>query len=98
MAFDVNRRTYRFDQALGNQRRLLRVTHGRQDDSELVAADTRQRIAIAQRGAQPFGNRTQQLVADLVAKRIVYVLEIVEIQTEHGGLSAALRIMPQRLA
>ena len=59
-------------------------------DRELVAAGSRDQILVAHEVAQARGNRAQQGIADGVAERIVDDLEVVEIQTEDGGVAAAL--------
>ena len=54
------------------------------DDGELVAADARDQVVLAEAGRQPGGHRLQQLVADGMAERIVDALELVEVEVEHG--------------
>ena len=55
-------------------------------DDELVAAESGQHVALAQRRAQPLGHDLQQLVADLVAEAVVDRLEVVEVDEQHRHL------------
>jgi hypothetical protein len=59
-------------------RRLLGVGAA-QEDAELVAPEARDDVALAQRLAQPRADAAQQLVADVVAERVVELLELVEV-------------------
>ena len=51
---------------------------------ELVAAEPRDRVVLADRAADALRDGAQQLVADRMAERIVHALEVVEVETEHG--------------
>ncbi len=55
-----------------------------QDDHELVAAESRHRIAFAQAFEQPSRGLAQQLVADGVAEAVVDLLELVEVDDHQG--------------
>ena len=59
------------------------------DDGELVAAEARHQILAAHDVAQPLGDAEDQLVADVMAERVVDVLEVIEVDVEHGGSLAA---------
>ena len=66
---------------------------------ELVAAHARDGVAGAQRGVEAERDRLQQLVAGVVAERVVDHLEAVEVEEEHRGARAgpAAACSPQRL-
>ena len=66
------------------------VGAGRGDDGELVAADAGDEIVAADGVGEPLRHRADQLVADRMAERIVDVLEVVEVDVEHGRRRAAL--------
>jgi hypothetical protein len=55
---------------------------------ELVAAQARADVAIAQTAPQPLGHGDQQLVADQMTQRVVDELEAVQVQEQHGGVGA----------
>ncbi len=61
----------------------LECMSGRLDD-EFIAADARDRVALAQALRQALRDDLQDIVADLVAQRIIDVLEIVEIDRGDG--------------
>ena len=48
--------------------RAMRRVEARQHDDELVAAQARDRVALAHRAGQPLRDRLQQLVAGVVAR------------------------------
>ena len=64
---------------------------------ELVAAHARHGVVVAQRGAQPARDLLQQLVADVVAQRIVDELEAVEVDEQHRHLLVEALRLRQRL-
>ena len=68
--------------------------HVGQQDRELVAAQPRDDVVVPQRAAQPFGDLLEQLVAAVVAERVVDVLEPVDVQ-EHEP-DAGARSPPPR--
>ena len=73
-------------------RRLLRV-EARQDHDELVAAQPRDGVRLAHRAGQPLRDRLQQLVAGVVAQRVVDALEVVEVEEQARDVRAvALRL------
>ena len=53
-----------------------------QQHGELVAAEPGERVAAAQRAAQPGGDLAQQPVAVVVAERVVDLLEPVEVDQQ----------------
>ena len=62
----------------GRPRRGRRAEHG-----ELVAAEAGDRVARADRGAQPVGDGDEQPVAGGVAEAVVDHLEVVEVEEQH---------------
>ena len=74
------------------ERRVRRIEPG-QDHDELVAAEPRDRVGFAHRGREALRHRLQQLVARVVAERVVDALEVIEIEEQAGDVRAvALRL------
>ena len=74
------------------ERRMRRIEAG-QDHDELVAAEARDGVALAHRAGQPLRDRLQQLVAGIVAERVVDALEVIEVEEDARDLhAAALRL------
>ncbi len=73
----------RFQQPLGDQLRAGRDRQLLGQDDELVAAETPERVGLANRALQARRDGAQQLVAGAVAERVVDQLEVVEVD-EHG--------------
>lgn len=71
------------------------VFQPRQHHGKFVTADACQRVVIAQRHAQTFGYRAQQFVTNLVAERVIDVLEVIEIQTQRGGVAVSIAVALQ---
>ena len=81
-----------------------RLTHGRFDavgdcqrrdpvdvlahDEEFVASEARHRVARPHRHPQPAADLDERVVARRVAVRVVDLLEVVEIDEQHGGRTA----------
>jgi hypothetical protein len=63
---------------------LLDVGDAVEDDDEFVAAHATHRVAAADATLQLAGHRPQEAVADVMAERIVHVLEAVEVDEQHG--------------
>ena len=68
------------------------------DDGEFVAADAGDGVGLAQQRAQPVADLLDELVAGIVAERVVDLLEAVEIEHEQGDLLARAAVAGQRLA
>ena len=68
------------------------------DDGEFVAADAGDRVGLAQQRAQPLADLLDELVAGIVAERVVDLLEAVEIEHQQGDLLARAAVAGQRLA
>ena len=90
MAFDLVGLDHRVADALRKRRGVGSLLHLRHDDGELVAAHARDHVELARAAAQTLADQLEQLVADMVAERIVDALEVVEVETEHREALAAL--------
>ena len=97
VAVNVVGRADRLGDAPGQPLRVGGIGDVGLDDGELVAADARDGVGFAHAAAQPAGHHPQQLVAGRMAERVVDVLELVEIETQHREPLAALD-MGQRFA
>ena len=71
--------------ALGDHGRLARVADVVEQERELVAAEAGDGVVGPQRRLQPARDGDQQLVADVVAERVVDELEAVEVEEQHRG-------------
>ena len=69
-------------------RRGLGRALGRSRIAELVAAEARHGVAGAQAAGEPSADLLQQLVAGVVAERVVDLLEAVEVHQQHRDLLA----------
>ncbi len=85
VAGDRIRRADGGDQPLGKPRHLDVVVADRGDHREFVAAQPRHQVVAAQRVRQAQRGVADQLVADVMAERVVDVLEVIEVDIEHGG-------------
>ena len=63
-------------------RGVLRLLQAFERDDEFVAAQPRERVAFADAVLHPVGHFLQQQIADLVAERVVDVLEPVEVDEQ----------------
>ncbi len=61
-------------------------------DGEFVAAEPRNHRLVPRAIAQTLGDRAQQFVADMMAERIVDLLESVEIEAQHGKAALATEV------
>jgi hypothetical protein len=82
-------RADRGDDAAGDRLQRIGIRRAGGDDGELVAAEAGDQIVAAHDPAQPLRDVENELVADMVAERVVDVLEVIEIDVEHGGRQAA---------
>ena len=71
----------------GARRRLVARL---EDDRELVAAEARERVVVAQELLQARADLAQHLVAGVVAERVVELLEAVEVDQQQRQLAVAL--------
>ena len=81
-----DRRRDLLQQPFGDNRRLGRLGHGREQHGELVAADARDRVAGAKQGLQPLAEDREHLVADAVPVLVVDLLELVDVDVHERGL------------
>ena len=88
-ARDHNRFAQRFLNAEGDDVCLLLVADRLQQNRELVAAEARQRVSVAQARLEAARHRDQHFVADEMAKAVVHHLEAVEVEIENRESSAA---------
>ena len=70
--------------------RLVRVETGK-NDHEFVAAEARNSVRLAHRAGQSLRDRLQQLIARIVAKRIVDAFEVIEVEEEARHLVPVAR-------
>ena len=81
------------DQLLRHRGGLARLGDVLQQHAELVAADARDEVVAAHRGAQARGDHLEQAVAHLVAERVVDLLEVVQVEEQQRrGLVVAPRV------
>ena len=91
-------RANRLAQQVGHGVGLARTLQGGQYGDEFVAAQARHQILGPNGGAQAPRHLAQQLVAGLVAQRIIDRLEMVEVDEQHGHLGVrALRLLHRGL-
>ena len=83
--------------AAGHARGFAGVGDVREADDELVAAQPRGGVLLAQAVGEALRDGGQQQVADRVAERVVDVLEAVEIEEQHGELAASAMRAGDRL-
>ena len=70
------------------------ILHIAQDHGELVATQARDGVAFLDAGAQALRDDGQQLVAGLVAQRIVDLLEVVQVDVEQRATRRRVRPRP----
>ena len=66
-------------------------------DAELVPAESRHRVADAQAADEPLGDELQELVAVVVAERVVDLLELVQVHDQQRQRLARPERRPDRL-
>jgi hypothetical protein len=74
----------------------FRIGDRRQKDGEFVTAEPRHQILGSHGAIQPGDDLLQQQVAHGVAKRVVHVLEVVDIEIEHGEMRRAAQARGER--
>ena len=84
VAVDAAQRRQRFDQAQRDPVQLRVVDAVVDQHGEFVAAEPRDRVLAAQAGAQALRHHHQQPVTRGVAERVVDVLEVVQVEHQHG--------------
>ena len=93
VAVDRVGRADRGDDAPGDRLQRIGIRGAGGDDGEFVAAEPGDEIVAAHDAAEALRDVENQLVADVVAERIVDVLEVVEVDVEHGRRRAAARAL-----
>src|SRR5262249_34750908 len=83
-------RADRREDAFGYRLQRIIVRGADHDDGKLVAAEAGNEIVVAHDLTQAPRDVENELVADVMAERIVAVLEVIEIDIEHGGSRAAV--------
>ena len=89
VAADHVGRADRGNDAAGDRLQRIRIRGAMGDDGELVAAEAGHQIVAAHDVAQPLGDVEDELVADVMAERVVDVLEVIEVDVEHRRGRAA---------
>ena len=69
---------------------ILNAMHARRIDHEFVTADSRYDIALAEGVLQDAAYALQEYVADRVAQRVIYALEIVDVDNEERPGNTAI--------
>ena len=93
----VGRRRHRVEQLAGDQRGVLGLGEVLDQDRELVAAQPRDRVGLAQAVAEPLRHDRQQAVAGAMAEAIVDRLEAVEVE-DHDREQALVAPRPGQRA
>ncbi len=83
LADQQERAGHRGEDLLSDGHDVLPVVEFRKQDDELVAAQPRHGVAVAQAALEAIGDFLQQLVAGLVAQRVVDLLESIQVQEQH---------------
>ena len=96
IAVDEHRATDLAQDSLGEFGGLLGTGDAALQDREFVAAPTGDKVAWLHQRLQPMGNLDQQLVAARVAKAVVDLLEIVEIEKQHIRARGVVGMRAQR--
>ena len=86
----------RRQEALGGAHAVGATARGRHDRDELVAAQPGERERVGQLRPHPVGDLAQQLVPDVVAERVVDLLEAVDVDEQQADRLAAGRGRIQR--
>ncbi len=90
MAVDIEGLVEKANDAPGEGRGLVGAPHRRLHDDEFVPAEAGDEVGVAHDRAQAIGHRAEQLVALRMAKRVVHLLELVEVDEQDGAALALL--------
>ena len=85
---DDDGRLQRVEQPLGDLDRAALAGQPLAQHRELVAAHARERVALRDQRPEPHRDLAEQLVAALMAERVVDELEAVDVEHEHGDRAA----------
>jgi len=88
VAIDAERRLDHVEQLLGDVAGIHRAADALHEDGELIATEPRHDVAGAHLGGEPLRHLLQQLVAGLVAQRVVDHLELVDVEEEQRHAAA----------
>ncbi len=97
MRAEVEWRCQGSDHALRHQGGRLLIRQPRQQHRELIAADPRQRIAIANTALKTLPHELQRDIARLVPEGVIDRLEAIEVEHEHGEHGAVAPRTPHGL-
>ncbi len=78
-----------FDETRGECGRFGRQEGAGLQDRELIAAEARDEVAVANAVPEPARDGFEEQVPDRMAEQIVHLLEAIEVETEHGEALAA---------
>src|SRR5215210_6631243 len=87
-ALEIKRSLELFGDPLGHPHHLFEVFDVLYKHDELVAPETSQAIPGAQAALEALGHDREEQVPSLVAQRVVYDLELVEVHKQHSHLLA----------
>src|SRR5438477_8894361 len=93
LAVDVVRRRERRDQPPRESGGLARRREWPLQDDELVAAETRDDVAVAKRRLEPRRDLDEERIATRVAEGVVDLLELVEVDEHHCELPGACDVV-----
>ncbi len=83
MARDVEGQRHGFDQALGQHDDALGLrVRGELDDRELVSAQSRDDIRLANAASDALRDGLQESVSDRVSQRVVHAFELIEVEAQ----------------
>src|SRR5450432_1236150 len=86
--FDFERFGDCLDNAIGQRAGIVRAFYPALDDRKFVATQTRDRVALTDTTAKPFGYDSQELVTERVAQQIVDLLEAIEVDAKQRDAAA----------
>ena len=91
MVVDLVRRGDHLDETAGERSGRSLLGAADLDHGELVAAEPRHGVVLADGGLQPAADFLQQRIANGMAERVVDVLEMIEVEAEHRELVVRTR-------
>ena len=90
MALDLVGLDHRFADALRERGGVGGLLHLRHDDGELVSAHASDDVELTRAAAQALADELEQLVADMMAERVIDALEMIEVEAKHRQALATL--------
>ncbi len=85
---DLERTPQRLDQAVHEGHDVAEIGDVDERDGELVAAEPREEVALAQRRLDAGGDLAQHRIAAAMVDGVVDLLELVDVEAEHGDMAA----------